>query len=64
MTVIGAEGAKLWPGGMRESQSLAVNIGALVLRPGPNTVIFGTNKPAQFPGDVSVLLYQMWPLEE
>ena len=64
LTVAGPDGVKLWPGGMNEAQRLDLDPALFTLRPGPNTVRFETTEPSRFPGDVTVLLYRLWPLEE
>ncbi|MBT3374777.1 MAG: hypothetical protein HN742_29590 [Lentisphaerae bacterium] len=64
LTVGGPDGVRLWPGGMEESRRLDVEPTSFTLRPGPNTIRFETTEPNRFPGDVTVLLYRMWPLEE
>jgi hypothetical protein len=48
---------------MKPGQDLEVATAALRLEPGENTVAFSHNA-GEFPGDVSVLLYRLWPMEE
>ncbi|MEA3402313.1 MAG: hypothetical protein U9R79_13840 [Armatimonadota bacterium] len=61
LTCDGPDGATFWPVGMEPGRALDVPLEALHLQPGENTVVL---EAEQFPGDVSVLLYRMWPLEE
>jgi hypothetical protein len=63
VTSEGPGGAKFWPGGMQPGQALDVPTQGLQLRPGENMVTFSHAGEA-FPGDVRVLLYRLWPLEE
>jgi len=62
LTCTRADGAMLWPVGMEPGRPVDVDISALRLQPGDNTVVF--EAAGAFPGDVSVLLYRMWPVRQ
>ena len=64
LTSEGPGGVTFWPGGMAPGRELDVETGALQLRPGENTIEFSCGSPEGFPGDVALLLYRMWPMEE
>ena len=64
LTAEGPGGVKLWPRGMRPGQALETATAALQLKPGDNTVTFSCDPPDEFPGDLNVLLYRLWPMEE
>lgn len=53
-----------WPGGMAPGKKVEFSSLRLKLKPGENTVTFSAAKPEAFPGDVRVLLYPIWPIEE
>ncbi len=53
-----------WPGGMAPGKKVEFSRLQLKLKPGDNTVTFSSAKPDAFPGDIRVLLYQVWPMEE
>lgn len=55
---------KLWPGGMALAQPVKVATQTLQLKPGANEVKVLWSDPAQFPGNLQVLLYRVWPLEK
>jgi hypothetical protein len=63
LTSEAAGGTTFWPGGMEPGKSLELPA-SLVLKPGKNEVTFSHTGAGGFPGDVSVLLYRMWPLED
>lgn len=60
----GVGGVKLWPGGMAPAQAIQVPLGALALRPGANRVELLWIDATQFPGNLAVLLYRVWPVEK
>jgi len=64
VTCQGPGGVTFWPGGMKPGQPLSLSTTALSLKPGENKVLFSADTPDGFPGDVNVLLYRLWPLEE
>ncbi len=49
---------------MEPGQPLGTVTTGMVLQPGENTITFDVADRAGFPGDASVLLYHMWPMEE
>ncbi|MBI2302283.1 MAG: hypothetical protein HYU66_25550 [Armatimonadetes bacterium] len=61
LTAEGPQGATLWPGGMQPGRKLAIPAGDFALQPGDNAVTLtgGTG----FAGDLTVLLYRLWPME-
>lgn len=64
---LGHEGngeVKLWPGGMAPAQPVKAATQTLQLKPGANEVKLLWSDPAQFPGNLQVLLYRVWPLEK
>lgn len=62
LTIEGRDGVRVWPGGMQPARNIAFDVSPLILRPGANTVRFETTPKADYPGDITVLLYRMWPL--
>jgi len=64
LTSEGPGGVSFWPGGMQPGLPLNVQTEALQLRPGDNTVELSCDSVQGFPGDVAVLLYRLWPMEE
>ncbi len=62
VTCDGPDGAWFWRPGMEPGR--AVNVSGPMLQPGENTVVLDVGDPAQFPGNVNVILYRMWPAEE
>jgi hypothetical protein len=64
LTSEGPGGVKLWPGGMKPGRNLDLTGSMLRLNTGNNKINFSWNAAKDFPGDVKVLLYQMWPIEE
>ena len=56
-------GVCFWPGGMQAGQPLSVSSAGLVLQPGENRITFTADAAAGYPGDVTVVLSQLWPLE-
>ncbi len=64
LTSEGPGGAKSWPGGMTPGQDLDVPAMGLRLKPGENAVTFSCSPAEEFPGDVNVLLYRLWPVEQ
>jgi len=60
----GVGGVKLWPGGMAPAQTITVPPGVPVLQPGANNVELLWVEAAQFPGNVSALMYRVWPMEQ
>lgn len=54
----------LWPGGMAEGKPVKVSAAALKLRPGTNRIKLLWSDPANFPGNLQVLMYRVWPLEK
>ncbi|MCD6361963.1 MAG: carbohydrate binding domain-containing protein [Armatimonadetes bacterium] len=62
VTCDGPDGARFWRPGMEPGQAL--NVFGPVLQPGGNTVTLEVADPARFPGNVNVILYRMWPIEE
>jgi hypothetical protein len=53
-----------WPGGMAPGKKVESSSLRLKLKPGENTVTFSSAKPEAFPGDIRILLYHLWPIEE
>ncbi len=53
-----------WPGGMAPGKKVEYSSLRLKLKPGENTVTFSSARPDAFPGDIRVLLYHVWPVEE
>ncbi|WAK00439.1 hypothetical protein [Methylobacter sp. YRD-M1] len=53
-----------WPGGMAPGKKVEPSSLRLKLKPGTNAVTFSSAKPDAFPGNIRVLLYQVWPVEE
>lgn len=64
LTCAGPEGVMLWPGGMEQGRRVDVSTDALMLQPGENRVVFSSDAQAGYAGDVTVLLYRLWRLEE
>lgn len=66
LTAEGPGGIQLWPGGMQPGQPLTVPAAPLLaLQPGENRVLFSAGATGGgYPGDIQVLLYRMWPLED
>ncbi len=64
LTSEGPGGATFWPGGMQPGQPLTVGTEALQLKPGDNAIEFSCQSAQEFPGDVAVLLYRLWPMGE
>ena len=64
ITTDGRGVAAFWPGGMKPGQPVKTTGGPLVLEPGPNKITFTLADPKTYPGDVSVRLSQIWPLEK
>ena len=64
LTHEGLGAVKLWPGGMALAQPVQAATQTLQLRPGANEVKLLWSDPAQFPGNLQVLLYRVWPLEK
>jgi hypothetical protein len=62
LTSEGPDRVRLWPGGMRPGQPVAVSTEILMLRPGDNRVTFTAGAAEDYPGDVNVLLYRLGPL--
>lgn len=62
LTCSGPDGAMFWPVGMEPGEPLDVDITHLRLQPGENTI--SIESAGAFPGDVNVLLYRMWPMEQ
>ena len=60
----GEGGVRLWPGGMAPAQAVATPAGAFTLPPGANRIELGWSDAPQFPGNLSVVLYRVWPLEK
>lgn len=53
-----------WPGGMAPGNKIERTRLRLKLKPGENTVTVSAAKPDAFPGDIRVLLYHLWPMEQ
>lgn len=64
ITCEGPAGNTFWPGGMTKGQSMDLEARAFELRRGKNTITLTATPAEAFPGDVQVLLYRMWPMEE
>lgn len=64
VTIAGPGGARLWPGQMRPGRELNLAVADLVLQPGQNTVTLGYDPPDAFPGNLTVLVYRLWPLAD
>jgi len=56
-------GAKFWPGGMQPAQSVTLENAALTLKPGENRITLSADTSAGYPGDVSVVVSRLVPLE-
>jgi hypothetical protein len=54
---------RFWPGGMKPSQAVGASAGVLMLQPGENRILFSADAASAYPGDITVLLYRMWPLK-
>ncbi len=61
VTCDGPDGAVFWPPGMEPGEPLDLDVAALRLQPGENTVVLESE--GDFPGDVHVILHRMWPVE-
>lgn len=59
----GPGGTKLWPGRMEPGRPVAVPPDALTLPPGENRIVLSWGGQATFPGNLTVLLYRLWPME-
>ena len=64
ITCEGPAGSTFWPGGMTKGQPLELPDRPFELRRGRNTIALTAAPGEAFPGDVQVLLYRMWPMEE
>ncbi len=62
LTAEGPQGVTLWPGGMQPGRKLAPAAAAFALAPGDNQVTLTGG--ADFAGDLAVLLYRLWPMED
>ncbi|NLX97343.1 MAG: hypothetical protein GXY83_14330 [Rhodopirellula sp.] len=63
LTSEGPGGVRFWPGGMQPSQAVDVPAERLMLQPGENRIRFSSDDEGAYPGDISVLLYRMEPME-
>lgn len=64
LTVDQLGGAHFWPGGMEPSQPLGIERTALVLKPGENRITFAAETTGGYPGDISVIVSRLRPLQE
>ena len=64
ITCEGPAGHTFWPGGMTKGQRLELPDRAFELRRGKNTITMTATPAETFPGDLQVLLYRMWPMED
>lgn len=64
ITCEGPAGNTFWPGGMTKGQPMDLEARPFELRRGKNTITLTATPAEAFPGDVQVLLYRMWPMEE
>lgn len=74
VTSEGPGGTRFWPGGMQAGEDVRAVWSGLLLQPGENRIVFSADAreedpgasigSVEYPGDVNVLLYRMWPMEE
>ncbi len=64
ITCEGPAGNTFWPGGMTKGQPLELPDRPFELRRGKNAITLTATPAEAFPGDMQVLLYRMWPMEE
>jgi len=62
VTCDGPDGAAFWRPGMKPGEVL--NVFGPTLQPGENTVTLEVADPAKYPGNVNVILYRAWPMEQ
>ena len=62
LTAGGPDGATFWPGGMAQGRPVTLS-GELQLKPGANEVILSSAEPAEFGGDLAVLVSRLWRLK-
>jgi len=63
ITLDGLGGCTFWPGGMKPGRKLDVADATLTLQPGANKLALTVNDPEAYPGDVTVRVSRLWPLE-
>lgn len=62
VTSDGPDGAFFWRPGMEPGEVL--NVIGPTLEPGENTVVLEVADPTRFPGNLKVILYRAWPMEQ